>query len=548
MWKAPWRGCIHWRSLYGQMVLLLLAMFTLLFIFLAWVIFSLSNNYLETVTTGCGRRVAGLINQTISNTMLSGNHEDIPPAIDRIQSIPGMSAIRIYDSHGVLKYQTAIPGSEGSLFPCSSCHSNKQNWVPKNQEIHIHTLADHAGRALILQVPILSQPSCLGSSCHQVQSTSAALGLTEIILPLNKMDAILHHVLYEYVLIVILFLLLLMTGLMLFVQYRFNRPLHRIVATSRAVTSGDSSVRVDLHPHDLLDMQEVGRAFNQMLESLDTSRRELQRWSRELEQKVRNKSEDFARTQHEIYQIERMASLGKLSSSVAHEINNPLAGVLTYAKLVSRILKSPDLTAAKQASVLKHLEMIQSETTRCGNIVKGLLDFSRDSSSKFVLLHLNSVLDETEHLIKHSFQISNVQLVTDFSAANDMIFANGHQIIQACLAVLTNALEASSGDGDNQVTYRSYNPDIRHIVIEIKDQGIGIPPEDLDHIFEPFFSRKKEMSGIGLGLAVTYGILEQHGAKVAVKSVHGSGTSIKFIFELTDGTVEDGSESLNSNR
>jgi len=297
---------------------------------------------------------------------------------------------------------------------------------------------------------------------------------------------------------------------------------------------------VNVQPNDLIDIHEVGLALNSMLESINESSRELHQWSNELENKVRTKSEDIARTQNEIYQIERLASLGRLSSSVAHEINNPLAGVLTYAKLVSRILQNPELTEEKKEAVLKHLDMIQSETTRCGNIVKGLLNFSREGSQKFDEVNLNEVLEETEQLIQHSFQISDVTLATDFSATQDLIRGNGNQIIQACLAVLTNALEAVSPGPDSQVTYRSYNSDMEHITIEIKDNGIGISEADQEHIFEPFFSSKKEMSGIGLGLAVTYGILEQHNAKVTVDSAPGAGTSMKFTFELSSGRADDG--------
>jgi len=319
------------------------------------------------------------------------------------------------------------------------------------------------------------------------------------------------------------------------VKRRIHKPLKRIVDASRAVSTGNLSVRVNVQPNDLIDIHEVGLALNTMLESINESSRELHQWSNELENKVRTKSEDIARTQNEIYQIERLASLGRLSSSVAHEINNPLAGVLTYAKLVSRILQNPELTEEKKEAVLKHLEMIQSETKRCGNIVKGLLNFSRDGSQKFDEVSVNEVLAETEQLIQHSFQISDVILATDFSATRDQIRGNGNQIIQACLAVLTNALEAVSPGPDSQVTYRSYNPDMEHITIEIKDNGIGISEADQEHIFEPFFSSKKEMSGIGLGLAVTYGILEQHNAKVAVDSAPGAGTSLKFTFELSSG-------------
>ncbi len=207
---------------------------------------------------------------------------------------------------------------------------------------------------------------------------------------------------------------------------------------------------------------------------------------------------------------------------------------MTYAKLVSKVLAGPPLTDERKATLLNHLHMIQSETARCGDIVKGLLNFSRDGDQAFDELNLNEILEETHALIQHSFQIANVRLVTDFSASQFSISGNGNQIIQACLAVLSNALEAVPDDGTGVVTYRSYNQDLHHVTVEIRDNGIGISAEDQDHIFEPFFSRKKEMSGIGLGLAVTYGILEQHQAKITVESAPGAGTSIKFIFRLLE--------------
>ena len=539
-----WRKFFQPRSLYGRMVILLLSMFIVLFTFLAWIIFSMSNNYLEDVTTRCGKRMATVIDQTVRSSMISENHTEVAIAINKVRDIPGIDAIRIYNASGEVRHQTRGPASSSNMLPCSHCHSPSSDVDLKQWGMPVTCVYEvedqDSRRNMILLSPIFSTPDCRSSGCHEESLEAEVLGFMEIKLPLNEMDAALNRVLYEYFAIIALFFFMLMGSLLYFLQHYINLPLKRIVDTSRAVTAGNMSLRVDVKPGDLVDIHHVGLALNTMLESLNASNRELQQWSNELETKVRVKSEDIARSQNEIYQIERLASLGRLSSSVAHEINNPLAGVLTYAKLVSRILQNPELTDERRTTILKHLDMIQSETTRCGNIVKGLLNFSRDNSHKFTRLNLNALLLETEQLIQHSFQIANVTLVTDFSAPRDEIMANGNQIIQACLAVLTNALEAVESSSDNHVTYRSYNPDLKHITIDITDNGIGIPQEDIEHIFEPFFSRKKEMSGIGLGLAVTYGILEQHKAKVAVNSAPGKGTSIKFIFELADGTVDDG--------
>lgn len=534
---SSWRRLVRPNYIYGRLVILLISMSLFLFVFLAWLIFSISNNYLENVTKRCGKRMATVIDHTIRISMITEDHSELTRVITEVQKVPGVGAIRVFNDDGLVRHNapSTIEGnhSKTPMLPCSDCHTSVNTGQWGMPETCMYNRDCDEGRCMIVLSPIMSTPDCRSSGCHQTNIESEVLGFMEIELPLTEMDSALNKILMEYFAIIMVFLALLMATLLFFIQRRVNRPLKRIVDASRAVTAGNMTVRVDVESSDLRDIHHVGLALNTMLASINQSNRELQEWSNDLENKVRTKSEDIARTQNEIYQIERLASLGRLSSSVAHEINNPLAGVLTYAKLVSRILQNSELTEEKRVAILKHLDMIQSETTRCGNIVKGLLNFSRDRSQKFDTLHLNEVLQETAQLIQHSFQIANVRLITDFSAHPDVVSVNGNQVIQACLAVLTNALEAVGEGGDGLVTYRSYNPDVQHIIIEINDNGVGISAEDQEHIFEPFFSSKKEMSGIGLGLAVTYGILEQHDAKVVVDSSPGAGTSMKFKFKLT---------------
>lgn len=542
--EYSWKRLFRPNSLYGRLVILLSSMSLLLFAFLAWLIFSITNNYLEDVTKRCGKRMSMVIDNTIRSSMFSEDHAEVTHAITQVQKVPGVSAIRIFNNAGEIKHHAPAHLDESSksdpMLACSHCHTTVDQRQWGMPETCVYEAKEGEGRTMVVLSPIQSTPECRSSGCHQSVDDLEVLGFMEIKLPLTALDNALAKILYEYFSIIILFLFLLMATLLFFVERRFNRPLKRIVDVSRSVTGGNMSVRVDVSSRELRDVYQVGTALNTMLESINKSNRELHEWSNDLENMVRTKSEDMARSQNEIYQIERLASLGRLSSSVAHEINNPLAGVLTYAKLVSRILQNSVLTEEKRTAILKHLDMIQSETTRCGNIVKGLLNFSRDGSQKFDTIHLNEVLNETAQLIQHSFQISDVRLVTDFCAPRDLVSANGNQVIQACLAVLTNALEAVDEGGDGLVTYRSYNPDMDHVIIEIKDNGIGISAEDQDHMFEPFFSSKKEMSGIGLGLAVTYGILEQHNAKVYVDSAPGKGTSIKLKFDISDGSSENG--------
>ncbi len=267
-----------------------------------------------------------------------------------------------------------------------------------------------------------------------------------------------------------------------------------------------------------------------MLDNLQTATNELENWSQQLEYKVRKKSEELGAAQNELIHIERLASLGKLSSSVAHEINNPLSGILVYTKLVHKLLSNPEITEEKKQLMLKHLKLIEAETKRCGEIVKGLLDFSKKDQEDFEPRHLHEILHETYDLMSHPAKIRNISFVTEFKAKSDLIYCSPNQIKQACVAILVNATEAVDENGE--IIVRTHNPDEETILLEISDNGIGIPADDIPHIFEPFFSTKQEARGIGLGLAIAHGILQSHKGVVRVTSEPGQGTTISISLPI----------------
>jgi two-component system NtrC family sensor kinase len=268
-----------------------------------------------------------------------------------------------------------------------------------------------------------------------------------------------------------------------------------------------------------------------MLDNLQAATEELQDWSQKLENKVQKKSEELTEIQTEMIHVERIASLGKLSSSVAHEINNPLSGVLTYTKLVHKQLSNLDLNDQEKLPMLKYLKIIEDETKRCGDIVKGLLDFSRKDQLEFTKSHLNKVLEESYLLMEHQLKMSNISFLKDFSADRDLILCSENQIKQACIAILLNASEAIMDYGE--VVMKTSNPDEDHIKIEITDNGSGISPGDIKQVFEPFFSAKEKTSGIGLGLAIVHGIVQSHHGKVEINSELGKGTTVSIILPLT---------------
>jgi two-component system NtrC family sensor kinase len=279
-------------------------------------------------------------------------------------------------------------------------------------------------------------------------------------------------------------------------------------------------------------MKMVASAFNDMLDNLQKANTELQNWSHQLEYKVRKKSEELGQAQNELINIEKIASLGRLSLSVAHEINNPLSGILVYSKLIQKQLNNNTIDETKREQILKHLRFIENESKRCGDIVKGLLDFSRKDQNNFERRHLNEILHETFDLMAHTMKVANISFLSDLSARNDLIFCSPNQIKQVCVALLVNSMEAISEKGEIVIT--TSNPDEGHIRMDITDNGTGISPEDLPHIFEPFFSTKEKANGTGLGLAIVHGIVKNHHGTINVKSERGSGTTVSINISLSE--------------
>jgi two-component system NtrC family sensor kinase len=323
---------------------------------------------------------------------------------------------------------------------------------------------------------------------------------------------------------------LLLIFLILFTNKKIKNPLNELITASEAVAQGDKNTRLEIKPNQLSDMRMVSYAFNKMLDNLQTATNELQNWSQQLEYKVQKKSEELGQAQNELINIERIASLGKLSLSVAHEINNPLSGILIYTKLIYKQLNNQDLEPTKKEPMLRHLKLIENETKRCGEIVKGLLDFSRKDQNNFEPRHLHEILLETFELMSHPMKVANIGFLSDFGAKTDLISCSPNQIKQVCVAILVNASEAVSENGE--VIFRTLNPDEEHIRIEITDNGVGISEEDIPHIFEPFFSTKEKESGIGLGLAIVHGIVQSHKGKTDVKSIRGKETTISITLPL----------------
>ena len=528
-------------SIYGRVVLIITILSIFLFISFSVIFRSVNEQYLNTVIRQSGNNIGSIVEGALYHSMLENDKSSLQYTLDIINTLPGIDEVNMYDSDDDLVYSsiTADTNNNHSDPNCLRCHASIKSMFPGKEKSYkiinadsdckMNRNEDHS-RHLLIRSPILNERSCYISSCHAHKATDTLLGSLVIKLPLEDLDAAVTKSSTEFFLLAIFTTLLFSSFLILFTRKKIKNPLNELIKVSIAVANGDKSTRVEIKPNQLDDMRMLSKAFNAMLDNLQTATDELENWSQQLEYKVQKKSEELGAAQNELMHVERLASLGKLSSSVAHEINNPLSGILIYTKLLYKQLSNPEPYTSKRDSMLKHLKLIENETKRCGDIVKGLLDFSRKDQDDFEPRHLHEILQETFDLMTHPIKIANISFLTDFSARSDLIYCSPNQIKQACVAMLVNASEAALENGE--ILIKTKNPDEDTINFEITDNGLGIAPEDIPHIFEPFFSTKQDASGIGLGLAIVHGIVQNHKGKIQVKSELGHGTTISVTIPL----------------
>jgi len=280
------------------------------------------------------------------------------------------------------------------------------------------------------------------------------------------------------------------------------QPIKRLVFASGRWAKGDLDYRVGTTRKD--EIAELAETFNLMASSLKESDDKLKEYT----------------SQH-IMKSERLATLGQLASGVAHEINNPLGGILMYTHLALEDLDEKDVLRT-------NLEKAITETTRCRDIVKGLLDFARQTEPKIEQSDVNEILERTLDLVKNQALFQNVKITRSLPSLPKILIDAG-QIQQVFTNIILNAAEAMEGKGELTVATKALS-DNEYIEVSFTDTGCGISQEDRKRIFDPFFTTKEVGRGTGLGLAVSHGIIARHKGTIEVKSEYGKGTS--FIIRL----------------
>ena len=491
------------------------------------------RNTLEQHLRSDAERVSVLIHQSLYTSMLRNERERTSTTINLISNAPSVEAIRIYDKSGVIRFSNTddvgVSVDLGSPM-CNSCHAPDVplDRVPPELNAQLHE-TEHGYRVMEFVAPIRNSDGCSDGTCHAHAPEQTVLGMLEVQLSMQAVDATLTTSRRRTLTLaggVIFLAALFMAGI---VYQGVHLPTRRLRHGADALAEGDLDVEIDLRRSD--ELGALAESFNEMARRLKVARTEREAWSRTLEERVKQKTDELEEVHQQMIQVEKTASLGKMAATVAHELNNPLSGILTYAKLVARRLGTAMSPGEERARILENLELIRSESMRCGNIVRDLLTYAREHKAEFREAHIHELAERALKLTSHHTKLSEIATETDFRLEDDRVVCDAEQIVQALIALMINAVEAMPDGGRLTVTTRAALHDpARRVTISVTDTGVGIPKDARERVFDPFYSTKTEAKGVGLGLAVVYGIVQRHEGRINLASNPGTGTT--FTIEL----------------
>jgi two-component system NtrC family sensor kinase len=465
--------------------------------------------------------------------MLSDERVGAYRTMDMIGRLKGIEQVRMLNKEGRVTYSTdhSEVGRlvDKSAEACYACHAAGQPLVRLNVPSRSRIYERNGHRILALITPIYNESGCSAAVCHEHPADKQVLGVVDIAMSLEDEDHAVTALARRTVLLGALGVVVIALTVGLFVRGYVLRPVGEIVVATQQVSAGDLDHQLAVRRTD--ELGHLAHSFNAMTASLRQAHADLQRLNEGLEQQVEERTSALGAAQAQLVQSEKMSSLGKLAASVAHEINNPLAGILTYAKLLIRLHEQGELSEKARETSVRNLRLVQRETERCSAIVRNLLDFARQRPPSLKELDVSTVVEEALTLLSHRLMMQGVALEKNLPPM-PLVMADFGQMRQAMVNIALNACEAMADGGRLDVSATTRG---RFVEVVFRDTGPGIAPEHLSRIVDPFFTTKEK--GTGLGLSVVYGIIERHNGKLDISSEVGRGTTVVIRLPVSTGPV-----------
>ena len=535
--RGQWERLTH--SISAKLISLLLLVMLGIFGLLGYLNIRLHRQHLEASTLASAERVSDVIKRSTSYYMLRNNREGLYHAMATMADEPGMVRVRIFDREGNISY-SSDPSEVGhavdkSAEACYGCHAQSQSLEHLNRPDRFRIYRDSSGQRILgVITPIENQLSCSNAVCHAHPASQKILGVLDTNLSLAKTDAQLAQSSWRMLAYTMFALLDISLLTWLFVWRLVGQPLKHLKDGTSQLADGNLGYQLEVDSTD--EAGQLASSFNRMSLQLRAANEEIVAWAKTLEDRVDQKTRELKRAHEHVLHVEKMATIGKMAAVVAHEINNPLSCILTYAKLLKKWIQRGEAETSRKNDAEQCLDLIADESRRCGDLVKNLLTFSHTSPMNVQTSDLNTVVDRSVRLVAHQLELNGVELHLDLPSDLPAIQCDPGQIEQVLLALIMNAIDAMPRGGNLWVSTRM-GEESDELAIEVRDDGSGIPPEVLPNIFEPFLTTKETGKSVGLGLAVSQNIIEGHRGRVEVHSEVGKGTTFTVTLPVEGGGV-----------
>jgi len=463
------------------------------------------------------------------HAMLDDHRQTAYEVMQTIGRKQGIDRIRMFNRAGRLVFSTASEDSARGV--------DEREKTAVSSSISIFTARD-GRRNLAMVTPIYNESACSQAACHAHPAAVKVLGVLDLSLNLDSADREISAVKMGVFAVTGIEILLIGVFIFVFTRRFVGVPIQQLIAGTKAVSAMELDKPIDI-VHTSEELDHLARSFNTMRERLRLAMDEINQFTAKLESKVAERTEELRAAHQKLRQTDRLASLGQLAASVAHEINNPISSVLNLAMLMQRIMKDDGVPEDRIPEFRKYLAQVVQETSRVGRIVSDLLSFSRRSKSQRAEADLNRIVKTTLSLTSHKLKLANVAVEADLADDLPALRCDSSQIQQVILNLVLNGAEATHAREERRLAVRTRRAATGEAVtVSVQDNGEGVRPENLARIFDPFFTTKPEGKGVGLGLAVSYGIVEAHGGDIAVTSKPGEGATFTVTLPVS-GNVEE---------
>jgi two-component system NtrC family sensor kinase len=490
-----------------------------------------------------------VITRSTRYAMLRNDPDDVLRIIQDVGKQDGIVKVRILSKDGRIKHST-LPAEVGQKVDrnaeaCVQCHQSEQSLEHPPQSERSRIYSDGNGGRLLGNIQVIrNEPSCWNANCHAHSSSQAVLGVLDIVYSLKEMDGNIRQSTVAAVTASVAFLLLASLLASLFIHRLIYTPLRELEDGAKSVASGHLAASVPVRSRD--EFGQVAAAFNTMARAVAESNAQLEDAARTLEQKVEQRTQELRVAQAEMVHGEKLASVGLLAAGIAHELNNPLTGVLTFSSLLRK--KMPD--GSQDA---EDLDLVIRETKRCAGIIRRLLDFAREKKPEKKFADVNRLIEEMAYIVERPAHVRDIDIRMELDPGLPKVWVDEDQIKQVVMNLVVNAEQAIEGGGKGRITITTRlapeprspepgSPAVEMVEVAVQDTGCGIAARDLSRIFDPFFTTKEVGKGTGLGLSVTHGIVRAHGGVIEVQSTVEVGSVFRVFLPLEPQASESANE------